>query len=68
MAAIFALILLPIIAALGFMTGSNVEGPTEAIVATLVFGLMAGGLFFGMFRMARRWEDESVDDGTRTKH
>lgn len=61
MAAVFALILIPVIAASGFMLLSNLGSGPVAVLATLCFGLLAYGVFGGLFRMARRWEDEVLD-------
>lgn len=59
MAAIMALIFVPVLAAVGLMVMSNL-GTTAAIMAALTFGLLAFGVFGGLFKMARGWEDEAV--------
>lgn len=58
MAAVLALILLPVIAAIGFMFLSNGGGSPAATGAMLVFAMLAIGVFASIFKMARRWEDE----------
>ncbi|MBA3456566.1 MAG: hypothetical protein H0T42_25985 [Deltaproteobacteria bacterium] len=58
MAAIFALILLPVIAAVGFMVLSNGMGSFAGAMATLCFAMLAGGSFFGLLNLVRQWEDE----------
>lgn len=59
MAAIFALILLPAIAAVGFMVLNNGFGSFGVVMATLCFAMLAGGIFFGLLKLARQWEDET---------
>ena len=59
MAAVLALILIPIVAAVGFMFLANDGGSVAGRMATVCFGLLAAGVFVGLFRMARRWENET---------
>ena len=61
MATIFALILLPAIFCLGFLaltvgTGAGVA----SYFAFLCFAALLGGMFLGLYRLTRRWEDEAV--------
>ena len=59
MAAVLCLVLLPLIASLGFMLGV-VQGELsgESLLCGVAFLLLGGGMFVGMFRMSREWEDE----------
>lgn len=59
MAAVMALILLPVVASVGFMVLGNNGGPASVTFATLCFSALAGGVFAGLFKMARGWENES---------
>ena len=54
-----ALILLPVVASVGFMVLGNSGGPVSTTFATLCFAALAGGVFAGLFKMARGWENES---------
>jgi Trk-type K+ transport system membrane component len=58
MAAVFALILLPAIAAVGFMVLNNGIGSFAAVMATMCFAMLAGGIFFGLLNLSRQWENE----------
>jgi hypothetical protein len=40
------------------MVLANMGGSAATMFATLLFAALAGGVFFGLFRLARRWEDE----------
>lgn len=61
MATVFALVLLPAIFAVGLMA-LVVGGDTGiwSYLAFLTFGVLAGGTFYGLLQMTRRWEDEPV--------
>jgi hypothetical protein len=59
MAAVMALILLPVVAAVGFMVLGNSGGSASVTFATLCFTVLAFGVFAGLFKMARGWENES---------
>jgi len=59
MAAVLALVLIPAIAAVGFMVVTNEGGSLGTMMATLCFAMLAAGVFVGLFKMARRWEDET---------
>lgn len=54
-----ALILLPVVASVGFMVLGNSGGPPSVTFATLCFATLAGGVFVALFRMARQWENEA---------
>jgi ABC-type Fe3+ transport system permease subunit len=55
MAAVFALVFLFAFASFGLMIG--IAGPSfGTVLATLCFGTLAAGVFYGLFRMARTWE------------
>ena len=59
MAAVFALVFLPALAAVGLMV--KVSGSTltfGAVFATACFAAMAAGVFYGLLRMAHHWETE----------
>jgi hypothetical protein len=60
MAAIMALILLPTVAAIGFMFLADFGSSPVATVAGLVFAALALGVFGSLFKLARQWENESV--------
>jgi hypothetical protein len=59
MAAVFALIFLPVLASVGLMIqvfrGQESFGSALAMIC---FTVMAAGVFVGLFNMARRWENE----------
>lgn len=59
MATVFALILLPAIFCAGFMALTVGAGAGFAsYFAIACFGALLGGMFFGLFRLTRRWEEE----------
>ena len=59
MAAIFALVFVPALAAVLFMLGLLNGGLTIATVsAALLFVALATGVFAGLYRMVHRWEEE----------
>ncbi len=55
MAAVFALIFLPALAATGFMLKSGEMDPRTLFAVTL-FTVMAAGVFYGALRLARQAE------------
>ncbi len=60
MAAVFALVFVPALAAallLGFVGGGLCF---STAVAGLVFVALATGMVAGLFRLARQWEDEDL--------
>jgi hypothetical protein len=59
MAAIMALVFVPALAAIGFMVMGNAGGTTSAVFATFIFTALAAGVFGGMAKLARGWEEES---------
>lgn len=60
MAAVLCLVLLPLMAAFGFMFGVVVgEQSLTSVLGGLVFLMLGGGMFVGLFNMARNWERES---------
>jgi hypothetical protein len=59
MAAVMALIFVPAIAAIGFMVMSNLGTSPAATAAALIFAMLAMGIFAGLFKLARRWENEA---------
>ncbi len=56
MAAVMALVFLPVIAAVGFMVKSNHADPSS-VFAVLMFAAMAAGVFIGAMRMVRNAEN-----------
>lgn len=59
MAAVFALVFVPGLAAVLFMLGLTGSGMTLATgAAAFVFVALATGLIAGLFRLAHTWEDE----------
>jgi hypothetical protein len=60
MAAIFALVFVPALAAVGFMTMSALQGDLSfgSALATVCFALLAMGVFYGLLSMARQWDAE----------
>ncbi|HEU4612980.1 MAG TPA: hypothetical protein VFS15_12910 [Kofleriaceae bacterium] len=60
MAAVLCLVLLPLMAALGFMFGVIVGEPSAtSVLGGLVFLMLGGGMFAGIFNMSRSWERNS---------
>lgn len=59
MAAVFALVFLPVIAAVGFMARSDSTLDARTAMALAVFIPMAFGVFYGALRMAKRWEEQT---------
>ena len=59
MAAVFALIFVPGLAAVLFMLGTN-QGQLSfaTAAAATVFVALATGIFMGLLRLSRTWEDE----------
>jgi hypothetical protein len=63
MAAVLALVLLPIVASVGFMVKVVLTDlSVGSALAGLAFLLLASGVFIGLFNMVRRWEDEEIVD------
>lgn len=60
MAAVLCLILLPVIASVGFMAKA-IEGEPSwgGAFALVTFILLAGGIVFGALGMSRDWDDET---------
>ena len=59
MAAVLCLVLLPLVAACGFMIGVvGGELSAASVFCGLAFLLLGGGMIVGMFNMARTWENE----------
>lgn len=60
MAAVLCLVLLPLLAAVGFMFGVIVGQPSATgVLCGLVFLILGGGMFAGIFNMSRGWERNS---------
>jgi hypothetical protein len=59
MAAVFCLVFLPALAATGLMV-QTIRGDLSAgpAMAGMMFTALASGLFYGLLRMARGWENE----------
>jgi hypothetical protein len=61
MAVVMALILIPVVAAVGAMLRASSDSLTLATaMGTFAFAVLAFGVFASLFKMARRWEDEDV--------
>lgn len=60
MAAIFALVFVPALAAVGFMILSAAQGELTfgTALATAMFAMLAMGVFYGLLKMARQWDAE----------
>ena len=59
MAAVFALVFLFVLASAGLLVKTMLAGASVASVFALVtFLALAWGVFLGLFRLARKWEDE----------
>ena len=59
MAAVFALVFLFVVASIGFMLKAAPALSFGTFAGMLAFGLMAAGIFVGLYRLARRWETET---------
>lgn len=60
MAAVMALILVPVIAAVGFMFMTSIDNLSFATaMGTTAFAALAIGVFASLFKMVRRWENEA---------
>lgn len=61
MATVFGLILLPAIFCLGIMALTvGASAGFASYFAFACFGALVGGMFLGLFRLTRRWEEEPV--------
>jgi hypothetical protein len=60
MAAIMALIFVPALFVVGIMIMTNVGSSVAAILATLLFSVLAFGVFGGLMKLARKWENEAL--------
>lgn len=58
MAAVLCLIMLPVIAGIGFMVGANVGGAAGAGLAVIAFILLGSGLVIGLSRIAKGWDGD----------
>ena len=59
MAAVFALVFLPVIAAIGFFARSGSILDPRTAIAMAVFIPMAFGVFYGALRMSKQWEEQA---------
>jgi hypothetical protein len=59
MAAVFALVFLFAFASFGLMFGANGSFSFGSAMALATFGALAAGVFYGLLRMARNWENEN---------
>ena len=60
MAAVFALVFLPVLASIALVLGLlRGDASLSTRFAATAFVLLASGVFGGLFRMARRWEHEA---------
>ncbi len=59
MAAVLCLVLLPLMAAVGFMLGIVGGDPSPgALLGGFVFLMLGGGIFVGAYNMSRGWDGE----------
>ncbi len=62
MAAVLCLVLLPLMAAVGFMFGVVGGDPSPgAVLAGLVFLMLGAGMFVGAYKMSRGWDAEGEE-------
>lgn len=61
MAAVFALIFLPALAAVGLMLVSTTSFTFSTVLALGSFAVMAAGVFYGSLRLAQQWENEPLE-------
>lgn len=59
MAAVFALVFLFVVASVGFMAKSLDSFSFGSLLAMGCFFMLASGIFVGLYKLARRWEDET---------
>ena len=59
MAAVFARVFLPVIAAVGFMARADGIIDVRTAMALAVFIPMAFGVFYGALRMSKQWEEQT---------
>lgn len=59
MAAVFALVFLPALAAIGFMARSGDFLDVRTAMALAVFIPMTFGVFYGALRMSKRWDEQT---------
>lgn len=59
MAAVFALIFLFVIASIGFMFKALPDASFGSLAMIATFVMMASGIFVGLYKLARRWENET---------
>jgi hypothetical protein len=60
MAAVFALVFLFVVASIGFMVKALPASlGVGGMLAIACFVALAAGVFVGLFKLARRWEDET---------
>ncbi len=59
MAAVFALVFLFVVASIGFMVKAAPALTFGTFAGMLAFALMGAGIFVGLFKLARRWENEA---------
>ena len=60
MAAIMALIFVPALFAVGLIVLTNLDGSLVAATGSVLFALLAIGIFVGLLKLARRWENETL--------
>ncbi|MFN0250047.1 MAG: hypothetical protein ACKV2T_24400 [Kofleriaceae bacterium] len=61
MATVFALIFLPALAAVGLMALTTTSDTSLAsYMALTCFVFLISGMFIGLYKMMKRWEDEPV--------
>jgi small-conductance mechanosensitive channel len=58
MAAVFALVFLFVVASIAGMFKALSGADFGTVAAMLAFGTLASGIFVGLYRLARQWENE----------
>ncbi len=59
MAAVFALVFLFVLASIALLFKVFVGGSLAGLFALITFVLLASGVFVGLYKMSKRWEDEA---------
>lgn len=61
MATVFALIFLPALMAIGLMVlTTSGDASVASYIALTTFVVLTSGMFVGLYKMMKRWEDEPV--------
>lgn len=55
-----ALVFVPALLAVVLIVATNLGGSLVATTCSILFAVLAAGLVFGLMRLARKWEDETL--------